>query len=1052
MEAMKQKTYLVLVFALVLILLGVYAARAWTPLLVEDDPLVRMPGTQPGQVTLEDANRCLNCHAGYDQAVEPGFNWQGSMMAQSARDFLFWACLTVAGQDSIWALDRPNAVDICERCHFPKGWLEGRSDPPNASAMTGADFDGVECDFCHNLYDPFFETTYDGTREGDDWLNYWDETNASGTPSQPAADTTYAEDSTLARDITLFNGGAFYSGNLPFSPAYVESGAGQYFVSPDGQKRAPFADANGRHAMLYSRFHKSKYFCNNCHDVSNPALANLNYDGTLPGDGTTILPTETDPAYSYFHVERTFSEFMLSDYGQQGGAPGIGPFATDQFETSLPNDYIARCQDCHMPDAVGAGADMANAVVRPDGSTEHPNSGQPVHDLTGGNAWVSWVLASAVPGSPNYDAVNDQLLNQGSSILTLDPSLGLGIDPAALLAGAERAKQQLQLAAEIQYPSYDPTEGSVSFRVQNHTGHKLISGFPEGRRMFVNVRAYAGENIVFEVNPYDDTEGTLKGLDHEYSPSSPPLGPNEAYVDELVYEMHPSSDLTDEEETFHFALATGRYKDNRIPPKGFRINDAAARLSEPVWDGESDPDYFTVDEYAGGYDQVDLADYEISIPETADRIEVRLYYQTTSREYIEFLRDEINGTASTLPSSAYIIQTDPFFAQLRAWGDTIWQLWDHNKNEAGAAPFLMAQASVVVPQQPVVHLTAASQSVLESIGTVTVTVELNTQAEAPVTVPYTVSGTATGEGTDPDHNLGDGSFLISVGSQIGEVSFNVFDDLSVEGDETVIVTLGEPENAVLGEPSQQTITIRDDDAMPVVRLGQATQEVPESIGVVTVTAELTAATSVPVTVPYTVSGTATGGGTDPDYDLDDDGSFLIPVGSLTNTVTFQVVDDSLYEPGETVVITLGEPSNAILGTPDQQTITILNNDAPPEIAFSSPTYTVEEGAGSATITVTVTGATVLTATVDYATDDDTATAGDDYIAVSSTLTFTPGITSQAFSVPILDNTLFEPRETAILILSNYSHAVSGDNNPATLTILDDDAHRFYLPIVIRAQP
>jgi hypothetical protein len=254
---------------------------------------------------------------------------------------------------------------------------------------------------------------------------------------------------------------------------------------------------------------------------------------------------------------------------------------------------------------------------------------------------------------------------------------------------------------------------------------------------------------------------------------------------------------------------------------------------------------------------------------------------------------------------------------------------------------------------------------------------------------------------------------------------------------------------VLGEPSQQTITILDNDVVPEVRLTQATQDVAESTGVVTVTAELTAATSVPVTVPYTVSGTATGGGTD--YTLDDDGSFLIPVGLLTDTVTFQVVDDSLYELAETVVVTLGEPTNAIPGTPDQQTITLLNNDDPPEIAFSSPTYTVVEGPGSAAITVTLTGATALTATVDYGTDDDSATAGEDYEAVSGTLTFTPGITSQVFSVPILDDSAYEPRETAILLLSNETYAVIGDHNPASLAILDDDAYRLYLPLVVRAQ-
>jgi hypothetical protein len=165
--------------------------------------------------------------------------------------------------------------------------------------------------------------------------------------------------------------------------------------------------------------------------------------------------------------------------------------------------------------------------------------------------------------------------------------------------------------------------------------------------------------------------------------------------------MHPTSALTGETKTFHFALATGRYKDNRIPPRGFRIAEAADRLSEPVWHGAAAPDYFTAAEYAGGHDDV-----SITVPAAADGIAVTLYYQTTSREYIEFLRDEINGTASTLTldpttgtnpaggTETYIIQTDPFFAQLRAWGDTIWQLWQHNMNVPGAAPYPMTQSTL----------------------------------------------------------------------------------------------------------------------------------------------------------------------------------------------------------------------------------------------------------------------------------------------------------------------------------------------------------------------
>ena len=94
---------LVIIPLLALLLGSLYYAGAWTPQAVQDDELVRMPGTQPSQgVSLEAPNRCLNCHAGYNQSVEPGFNWMGSMMAQAARDPIFWACLTVAGQDSVW--------------------------------------------------------------------------------------------------------------------------------------------------------------------------------------------------------------------------------------------------------------------------------------------------------------------------------------------------------------------------------------------------------------------------------------------------------------------------------------------------------------------------------------------------------------------------------------------------------------------------------------------------------------------------------------------------------------------------------------------------------------------------------------------------------------------------------------------------------------------------------------------------------------------------------------------------------------------------------------
>ena len=677
---------------------------AWSPLAVADDPLLRMPGTQPGAVTLEAPTQCFNCHADFDDATEPA-TVLGSMMSQAARDPLYWASLTVAAQDSIWALGRPNGSDLCLRCHFPQGWLEGRSDPTNGSEMDGADFDGVHCGLCHRLIDPFFETTYDGSREGSDWPDYWDETNLSETPSQAAADATYAADEAVSETITLFNGDPFFDSvdDVPHSSDYEEGGGGQFFIATDSARRGPFADANTSHSMAYSRYHKSRYFCSTCHDVSNSALANLAFDGTPPGDGPTVLPTENESAFAYAHVERTFSEFMLSDFGLQGGAPGSGPFAPEVFETSLANDFIARCQDCHMPDTSGRAAGQNKSVLRPSQSVEHPNSGVPAHDLTGGNVWIPRILASTVSGLPGYDAINDALLSQGPAVLTLDLTQGLGIDVDRLLAGADRAVANLQAAAGLEEIDFELSTGALSFRIRNHTGHKLISGFPEGRRMWINVQAYdEGGSLTSEINPYDAAASTLKGLSFSYDdpdqvlPNPLPLGSSEQHLDELVYEMVTSSSLTGEDHTFHAVLADGRFKDNRIPPRGFRIAEAAERLSEPAWNGSPAPGLFTADEYAGGYDQVSL-----TLPPGTTEIVISLYYQTTSREYVEFLRDEINGTASTLIGTGaggdppYLAQTDPFFGSLKAWGDTIWQLWRHNRQVAGAAPVLMTRATIL---------------------------------------------------------------------------------------------------------------------------------------------------------------------------------------------------------------------------------------------------------------------------------------------------------------------------------------------------------------------
>ena len=114
---------------------------------------------------------------------------------------------------------------------------------------------------------------------------------------------------------------------------------------------------------------------------------------------------------------------------------------------------------------------------------------------------------------------------------------------------------------------------------------------------------------------------------------------------------------------------------------------------------------------------------------------------------------------------------------------------------------------------PAAQLSTASQSVVESVGTVTVTATLNSPSPLTVTVPYTVSGSATA-GTDYT-GLANGSFTFAPGITTATKTFTVVDDALADPPETIIVTLGPPVNATLGATTVETITILDNDSFKV---------------------------------------------------------------------------------------------------------------------------------------------------------------------------------------------------------------------------------------------
>ena len=111
--------------------------------------------------------------------------------------------------------------------------------------------------------------------------------------------------------------------------------------------------------------------------------------------------------------------------------------------------------------------------------------------------------------------------------------------------------------------------------------------------------------------------------------------------------------------------------------------------------------------------------------------------------------------------------------------------------------------------------------------------------------------------------------------------------------------------------------------------------------------------------------------------------------------------------------------------------------ASPPVQFAAADYGVQEGAGTATIAVTLGSASTYPVTVDYATSNGTAVSGKDYTASTGTLTFAPGETNKTFNVTIKNDTTDEPEQTVVLTLSNPTNALLGTPAVATLTITDN---------------
>jgi hypothetical protein len=200
---------------------------------------------------------------------------------------------------------------------------------------------------------------------------------------------------------------------------------------------------------------------------------------------------------------------------------------------------------------------------------------------------------------------------------------------------------------------------------------------------------------------------------------------------------------------------------------------------------------------------------------------------------------------------------------------------------------------------------------------------------------------------------------------------------------------------------------------------------------------LSGPTSDVITVSFaTADGTAAAG---TDYLTTLGTLTFTPGGATTQNIAVPVNGDLLDEADETFFVNLSNPVNATIA--DGQGLgTILDNDPPPMVSIND--VTMAEGSGGGTTPFTFTASLSQTSgrevTVNFATSDDTAQAGSDYIAASGTVTFPPGSTTQPVTVMVVADMKFEANETFAVNLSGATNA-DIDDGAGTGTITNDDS-------------
>ncbi|MBZ0093975.1 MAG: retention module-containing protein [Sulfuricella sp.] len=397
------------------------------------------------------------------------------------------------------------------------------------------------------------------------------------------------------------------------------------------------------------------------------------------------------------------------------------------------------------------------------------------------------------------------------------------------------------------------------------------------------------------------------------------------------------------------------------------------------------------------------------------------------------------GAGAASEGGHTFVQVDPNYAQGNVTSGF--------ETDALTRTFLTTEGQVAGPVAPTATVTGVDVvgwgggTAMEG-NPVTFQVSLSGPVGADTTVQvrvFTGTGDTATEGADYAAQIY--TVVIPAGSASATFDVATVGDNLAEGNETFsaeIVGATSAAGTIVVDPAVAAGTIVDNDNVVIT----VSDETVLEGNTATFTVTLSNPSTQTVTVNFTTAnGTAISGGAgvgENDYGSTS-GTLVFAPGQTTATVQVSTNDDTVFEGTEAFTLNLSNAANATIG--DSHGIgTILDNDQPPPPplpTLSINDVTVNENAGTAVFTVTLSGASATPVTVNYVTADGSATAGQDYTATSGSLTFAAGETSKTVSVPITNDLVYEGNETFAVNLSGASAATIADSQGVG-TIVDND--------------